>query len=151
MKKTVLIFVVLLLVISCSVRKKPVFIKVDDIKVLSFKTDTIHLQAKAYFKNENDIGGKIATDGIKVFVDGKEMAEVFSDEFKVPANKEFAIPLQIKISSKKVFNQGILGGLLNSVLNKGLKVRLKGDLKYKIFGYSNVYPIDKTEKIKVKI
>ena len=46
---------------------------------------------------------------------------------------------------------GILGGLINSVLNKSVKVQFKGELKYKVLGFSNVYPIDKTEEIKIKL
>jgi len=123
MKKLACFLVIFFLIASCSVKKKPIFLKVDDVKVLSFKLDTIRLQANAYFKNENDIGGKISTDEIKVFVDGIDVAKVSSEEFKVPANKEFAVPLQVMIPSKKIFSNkkgGLLGGLLNSVL-RGIK------------------------------
>lgn len=154
MKRVFIIVVFIFSVItSCSVKKKPVFLKVDDIKVLSFKTDTIKLQAKAYFKNENDIGGKISTDEIKVLVNGTEMAQVSSEEFKVPANEEFEIPLKVVVPTNKVFENnkgGILGGLLSSLLNKSLKVQFKGDIKYKVLGFSSVYPVDKTEEIKIK-
>lgn len=141
------------LITGCSVKKKPTFLKVDDIKFLSFKSDTIRLQANAYFKNENDIGGKIATDEIKVIVNGAEVAQVSSEEFKVPANESFFIPLHVVIPSTKVFenNQGgILGGLLNSLLNKKIKVQFKGDIKYKVLGFSSVYKVDKTQELKIK-
>ncbi len=153
MKIIAYFLIVFLLITSCSVKKKPIFLKIDDIKVLSFKTDTIRLRANAYFKNPNDIGGKISTDEIKVFVNGTELAQVSSEEFKVPANKDFAVPLLVVIPAKRVFENnkgGILGGLLNSLLNKSLKVQFKGDIKYKVLGFSNVYPIDKTEEIKIK-
>lgn len=153
MKKLAYLLVIFFIVTSCSVKKKPVFLKVDDLKLLSFKTDTIRLQANAYFKNENDVGGKISTDEIKVLVDGVDVAQVSSEEFKVPANKEFAVPLIVVIPSKKVFSQkgGILGGLLNSVLKNNLKVQFKGDIKYKVLGFSNTYKIDKTEELKIKL
>lgn len=139
---------------SCAVKKKPVFVKVDDVKLLSLKTDTIRFGANAYFKNPNDIGGKISTDEIKVIVNGAEVAQVSSEEFKVPARKDFTIPLKVVIPAKRVFENnkgGILGGLINSVLNKSVKVQFKGELKYKVLGFSNVYPIDKTEEIKIKL
>lgn len=152
--KNVLYFLAILFIFSnCSVKKKPTFIKVDDVKLLSFKLDTIRLQAKAYFKNENDIGGKISTDEIKVIVNGTEVAQVSSEEFKVPANKEFAVPLNVAMPAKKVFDKnkgGILGGLLSSVLNKSVKVQFKGDIKYKVLGFSSIYKVDKTEDIKIK-
>ncbi|MFD0991906.1 hypothetical protein [Tenacibaculum geojense] len=154
MKKLVYFLLLFTITWSCSVKKPPVFIKVDDIKVLSYKNDTIRLQANAYFKNENDIGGKIATDEIKVIINGAEVAQVSSDEFKVPARKNFFVPLKVVVPAKKVFEnnkQNFLEGLLNSLLNKSVKVQFVGDIKYKVFGYSNIYPINQTEEIKIKL
>ncbi|MGB0891732.1 MAG: LEA type 2 family protein [Flavobacteriaceae bacterium] len=153
MKKFCYFLLISALLTSCSVKKKPVFVKVDDVKLLSLKTDTVRLAANAYFKNPNDISGKISTDEIKVIVNGAEVAQVSSEEFKVPARKDFTIPLKVVIPAKRVFENnkgGILGGLINSVLNKSIKVQFKGELKYKVLGFSNVYPIDKTEEIKIK-
>ena len=90
----------------------------------------------------------------KVIVNGAELAQVSSEEFKVPARKDFIIPLKVVIPAKRVFENnkgGILGGLLNTILNKSVKVQFKGDLRYKVLGFSNVYPIDKTEEIKIKL
>ena len=136
---------------SCSVNKQPTFIKVDKVKVASFSGDTIRLKAEAFFTNPNDVGGKISTDEIKVIVNGAEVAQVSSEEFKVPARKNFTIPLVVVIPARKVFENnknGILGGLLNSFLKKSIQVQFKGDLKYKVFGYSNVYPVDEIQEIK---
>ena len=47
------------------------------LKVLSFASDTVRLQAKAYFKNPNDVGGKLSTDEIKVIVNGAEVSSGF--------------------------------------------------------------------------
>lgn len=154
MKKLIFICAFIFLITSCAVKKKPVFVKVDDVKLLSLKSDTIRLRANAYFKNSNDIGGKISTDEVKVIVNGAELAQVSSKEFKVPARKDFVIPLKVVIPAKRVFENnksGILGGLLNTLLNKSIKVQFKGELKYKVLGFSNVYPIDKTEEIKIKL
>lgn len=151
MKKILPIFALIFIMIGCSVKKKPIFLKVDDVKVLSAKLDTIKLQAKAYFKNENDIGGKISTDKVKVFVNGVEVAKVSSEEFKVPANKEFQIPLLVSIPSKNILNNskgGLLEGLINSVLKRNVEVQFKGNIKYKVLGFSSTYSIDKTKKVK---
>lgn len=154
MKKIISIFILSILITNCSVKKKPIFLKVDDVKILSFKTDTIRLQANAFFKNENDIGGKISTDEIKVIVNGTEVAQVSSDEFKVPANKEFAVPLKVIIPASHVFDKnkgGILGGLLSSVLNQAVKIQFKGDIRYKVLGFSSVYPVNTTKELKIKL
>ena len=152
MKKLVF-FISVLFIVSCSVKQKPIFIKVDDVKIVSIVSDTIRLKANAFFKNPNDIGGKIATDEIKVIVNNEEVAQVFSEEFKVPARKEFTIPLKVVIPTKKIFDtkkNGILGGLLNSLIKQSVKVQFKGELKYKVFGFSHIYKIDKTEDVKIK-
>jgi hypothetical protein len=150
--KNILYFTLLIIIISsCSVNKQPTFIKVDNVKVASFSGDTIRLKAEAFFTNPNDVGGKISTDEIKVILNGAEVAQVSSEEFKVPARKDFTIPLVVVIPARKVFENnknGILGGLLNSFLKKSIKVQFKGDIKYKVFGYSSVYPVDQIQEIK---
>lgn len=153
MKKLLYFSFLFVLINSCSVKEKPVFIKVDNLKITSVSSDTIRLKAEAFFKNPNNVGGKIATDEIKVIINGAEVAQVFSDEFEVPARKEFTIPLRVVIPASRVFENnknGILGGLINSIFNKSVKVQFKGALKYKVLGFSNVYLIDKTEEIKIK-
>lgn len=153
MKNLIYFVVIFSFLMGCSIKKKPKFLKVDDIKIQSFKMDTIRLQANAYFKNENDIGGKISTDEIKVLLNGTEVAQVSSDEFKVPANKEFSVPLQVAVPASKVFDKkkgGILGGILSSILNESIKVQFVGDIKYKVLGFSSVYSINKTEELKIK-
>jgi hypothetical protein len=150
--KNILYFTLLIIIISsCSVNKQPTFIKVDNVKVASFSGDTIRLKAEAFFTNPNDVGGKISTDEIKVILNGAEVAQVSSEEFKVPGRKDFTIPLVVIIPAGKVFENnknGILGGLLNSFLKKSIKVQFKGDIKYKVFGYSSVYPVDQIQEIK---
>ena len=153
MKKGCYFIVLFLLMYSCSVKEYPVFIKVDNVKLIAVASDTIRLQVNAYFQNPNDVGGKISTDEIKVIINGAEVARVSSDEFKVPARNEFSIPLKIVIPSKRIFENnknGILGGLINSIFKKSIKVTFKGDLKYKVFGFSNTYPVDITKDLKIK-
>jgi hypothetical protein len=153
MKKGCYFIVLFLLMYSCSVKEYPVFIKVDNVKLIDVDSDTIRLQVNAYFQNPNDVGGKISTDEIKVIINGAEVARVSSDEFKVPARNEFSIPLKVVIPSKRIFENnknGILGGLINSIFKKSIKVTFKGDLKYKVFGFSNTYPVDITKDLKIK-
>ncbi|MDX6746885.1 hypothetical protein SHK09_08775 [Polaribacter sp. PL03] len=153
MKITLYFFVLVLLITGCSVQKEPVFIKVDNVKVLSFESDTIKLKADAFFENPNDVGGKISTDEIKIFVNGAEVAQVFSEEFKVPARKEFSIPLIAHIPTRNILSSnknGVLGGLLNSLISNKVNVRIKGNLEYVVFGFKREFLIDKSQEIKIK-
>lgn len=153
MKKTFYFLVLLIVIFSCSVQKEPIFIKVDHIKVLSFAADTIKIKADAFFENPNDVGGKISTDNISILVNDIPVAQVSAEEFKVPRRDQFSIPLVAKVSTKSILNtnkNGVLGGLLNSIVTKKVKIRLKGNLEYVVFGFKKEFLVDKSEEIKIK-
>ena len=97
------------------------------------------------------IGGKLETDGIKVVVNDIEVGTVSSKTFNVPAKKEFSIPLNANIPANKILNLNNLSGLLNSVLNKGMQVQYKGEIKYKVFGFSHKYTLDEIQDVKIKL
>ncbi|MDA9316837.1 LEA type 2 family protein [Polaribacter sp.] len=152
MKNGLYFSILFLLMSSCAVNKKPLFIKVDDVKIVSASSDTIRLKAAAFFENPNGVGGTISTDEIQIIINGASIATVSVGEFKVPSRAVFSVPLTAVIPTKKVFQNnknGILGGLINSLLKKSIKLRFKGNLKYKVFGFSNTYPIDKVQEIKL--
>ncbi|MFD2530796.1 MULTISPECIES: hypothetical protein [Polaribacter] len=152
--KNILYFSLLfLLIFGCSVQKEPVFVKVDNVKVVSFAADTIKLKAIAFFENPNDVGGKISTDDLAVFVNDTEVAQIFSEDFKVPARDNFSIPLIAHIPTKNFLNSnknGMLEGLINSFISKKISVRIKGNLEYVVFGFKRDFLVDKTEEIKIK-
>lgn len=153
MKTSVYFLFLILLISSCSVQKEPLFIKVDDVKIVSFASDTIKLKAAAFFENPNAVGGLISADEIDVFVNGIIVAQVFSVPFKVPGNKAFSVPLMAYIPTKNILNSdknGVLGGLLNSLLTRKVKVQIKGNLQYVVFGFKRSFSIDKTQVIKIK-
>lgn len=154
MKKVFYFLVVFLLIISCSVKKQPIFIKVDDIKLVNFAKDTIQLKANAFFENPNDVGGKISTEDLSIFVNNIEVAQIFSDDFKVPARDKFTIPLTAKVATKKILStdkNGVLGGLINSLIRKKVNLRIKGKLYYKVLGFQKEFLVDKTEELKIKL
>lgn len=153
MKSTLYFLVLVLLITSCSVQKEPVFIKVDNVEVISFGLDTIKLKANAFFENPNDVGGKITTDEIVILVNGEEVAQVFSDDFRVPARKEFSVPLIAHIPTKNILNSnknGVLEGLISSLFSNKINVRIKGNLEYVVFGFKRDFLVDKTQEIKIK-
>jgi hypothetical protein len=153
MKNAGYFLILLFLISSCSIQKEPVFIELDNLEVLSFASDTIKLKAIAFFENPNDVGGIIGTDGLKIFVNGKEVASIFSEEFKVPARKEFSIPLRAHIPMKNILTSnknGVLGSLLNSLFTQKVTVRIKGKLRYVVFGFKSDFLVDKTQGIKIK-
>lgn len=150
MKKLIILSTLVITFISCSVKEKPEFLRVENIKVLESTSKTITLTADALFMNPNDIGGALKTDGIKVIVNGNEMASVSTESFEVPAKKEFSIPLRADVPTDSLFSDKSLSGLLGSLLSKKIKVQYKGEIKYKVFGFSHTYAVDETEDVKIK-
>lgn len=150
MKKLIILSTICILFISCSVNEKPQFIGLENIKVLESTSKHVTFTAEAKFINPNDIGGELQTDEIKVFVNDNEMASVSTESFEVPAKKEFSIPLKTKVPTDSIFSNKNLGGLIGSLFSKKIKVQYKGEIKYKVLGFSHYYTIDQTEDVKIK-
>ncbi len=136
---------------ACTVKEHPEFLKVENIKVLESTSKHVTITADAYFLNPNDIGGELKTDAVKVYVNDNEMATVSTKSFKVPAKKEFSIPLKTYIPTDSILSGKNIGGLINSLFSKKVKVQYKGDIIYKALGFSYKYNIDITDNIKIKL
>lgn len=150
MKRLIILSTICLLILGCSVKEKPIFIGIKNIEVIESTSKHITLTANANFMNPNDIGGELQTDEIKVFVNNNEVAQVSSKSFKVPAKKEFSIPLKTRIPIDSLWSNKNLSGLLGSLFTKKIKVQYTGDIKYKVFGFSHFYTINQTEDINIK-
>ncbi|KAB1067262.1 hypothetical protein F6U93_12670 [Tamlana haliotis] len=151
MKKLIILSTIFLTVISCAVREKPEFLGVKNIEISEHNSEYITINAEALFKNPNDIGGKLITNGLKVYVNDNDIATINAATFDVPAHKEFSIPLTSKIPTDSLLTSRNITSLIGSLLSKTIKVQYKGDIKYKVFGFSKSYDIDKTENIKIKL
>ena len=151
MKKLILLSTLCLALFSCSVKEKPEFLYVKNIKVSESTSKVVTLSADAYFKNPNVVGGELKADAIKVLINGNEMASISSESFKVPAKQEFSIPLKAVIPTDSLLSNNNLTGLLGSLFSKKMKVQYKGDIKYKVFGLSHTYTVDETEDVKIKL
>lgn len=153
MRNVLLLLTVGIAILSCSVKEKPVFIAIEAIELVESTSKTVTLKADAIFQNPNDVGGALESDDISVFVNDIKVAQVSSEQFKVPAKKEFTIPLKVKMSTDSILKlkgTDAIGSLLNSLLNKKIKVQYKGDIIYKTFGFSYTYPIDETEMVNIE-
>ena len=151
MKKLMLILLFFSLFFNCTVTEKPEFIGVENIKVVDSNIKTITLSADANFINPNDVGGTLKTDDLKVYINDTEVAKFETKSFDVPSKKNFTIPLTVTVATDSIINNKSLGGLLGSLISQRLKVQYKGEIDYKVFGYSSSYSVDKTQNIKVKL
>ena len=140
-----------LVLVACSVKKYPIFIKVDAVKITGFSSDTIRLKAAVFFENPTLVKGKISTDEISVFANGVEVAQVFSEEFKVPTKDKFSVPISVKIPIKHIINtskNNLLEGFIKVLSKKSMNIRIKGSLVYMVYGFKKEILIDKVSRIK---
>ena len=154
MTKKHTLLLILLVSVSCAIKQKPTFIKVENIKLITANSTKVILSANALFNNPNAIGGRLNTDGVTVYINDISFGMIETEEFKVPADDNFTIPLKIQINTKDLFDKdpnGFLNGLLNSVLNRTLKVRYEGTIQFKALGINHSYLINKTETVKIKL
>ncbi len=136
---------------GCKVTEKPEFVGLENLLIRDGSKDLIMVSADAHFRNPNSVGGTLKTDGIKIFINDVEMATIVSDEFEVPAASDFKIPLNAGIPSDSLFSNKSIGGLIGSLFSESIKVRYKGEITYKVFGFKYNYPIDTTDDVKIKL
>lgn len=151
MKRNILILLIFTLVFNCTVNEQPEFIGLENIKVVDSNIKNITISADAHFINPNDVEGTLKTDDLKVYINATEVAKFVSEEFKVPSKKDFKIPLTVAIATDSIVDKKSIGGLLGSLISQKLEVQYKGEIKYKVFGYSSTYKIDETQNVKVKL
>lgn len=152
MLKSILPIAILILAVSCKLKEKPEFVRVNTIDVVHADLKIVKLKAEAVFMNHNHLGGTLHTDNIDVFVDDQLIAKVSSEEFKVPPQDEFMVPLLVNFDTSKLIdrNNNLLGSLLKQFLNKKVMVRFKGELTYELVGFNSSYPIDHIEEVQIK-
>jgi len=149
-KRILLISLFFTLLFNCTVTEQPEFIGLENIKIVYSTIQSITLSADALFLNKNDVGGTLKTDDLKVFINDTEVATIVSEEFDVPSKQNFKIPLIVAVATDSIIDKKSLGGLLGSLISQRLKVQYKGDIKYKVFGYSSTYLVDETQELKIK-
>ncbi|WP_296313902.1 LEA type 2 family protein [Winogradskyella sp. UBA3174] len=149
-KRLLMFLLTFTLVFNCSITEQPEFVRLDNIKVIDSNSKNITLSADALFLNKNDVGGTLKTDDIKVYINDTEVATIVSDEFDVPRKKNFTIPLTVAVATESLIDKKSLGGLLSGLISQRLKVQYKGDIKYKVLGYSSTYTVDETQEVKIK-
>ena len=138
------------LLFNCTVTEKPEFIGLENFKVVNSTIQSITLSADALFLNKNDVGGTLKTEDLKVYINDTEVATVISNKFDVPSKQNFKIPLIVAVATDSIIDKKSLGGLLGSLISQRLKVQYKGNIKYKVLGYSSTYSVDETQELKFK-
>ena len=141
----------LVFVMSCSVREKPEFVEVNKVNISESNKEFVTLNASAVFNNINHIGGELQIDKVDVLISNQNVATLSSETFDVLAKDQFTIPLTAKIETKKLINKQQIGGILQSIIGRKFQVVLKGNIKYNIIGFTHNYNLNETKIVKLKL
>jgi len=143
-----LLFITIILQ-SCTVNEMPEFIKVSNVDISDYSTETITVTSDLLFHNPNSVGGILQVNQIKVWVNDIDLGNLNSANFKVPAKKEFSVPIVFDVPYKKIFKDknNIVLNVLNALNKKSIEVNYKGNITYKLGVFSYDYPVDYVEVV----
>lgn len=138
---------VLLVVGGCNgPDEKIVLRKIRDV-VVDASTEPL-LKANAVFYNPNDVRGKLKRINVEVYVDGKKAAYVNQKlKTRIPANGEFIVPLEVKLSIKEL---GFMDTLLGVIGGKKFEVRYEGSLKLSYRGFPINVPVHYKDEVRIR-
>lgn len=139
---------------SCTLREKPTFVSIEKINLDKVSSEEITFKASAIFKNPNSIGGEISSETIKIFVDSISVGQLYPSNFNVPAKNEFSIPLEGRLSTKKIMGRNsndLLSNLINIVTSQKVAITFKGDLIFKKGLFKHTYHLNETNDIRIKL
>ena len=126
--------------------EKIVLRKIRDV-VVDASTEPL-LKANAVFYNPNDMRGKLKRINVEVYVDGKKAASVNQKlKTRIPANGEFIVPLEVKLSIKEL---GFMDTLLGVIGGKKFEVRYEGSLKLSYRGIPINVPVHYKDEVRIR-
>lgn len=150
MKHKIVLFIsISLLLFSCNINEKPEFNKVKSVKIVNQSTKEIEFLVNLEFNNPNLLGGTFHSENLRFFINDYELSQLKTEQFEVPANDIFEMPVFIKLDKESIKGNTleIISKLAQIAFTKNIDLTVKGDLNYKVMGYSNAYKIDYQEKI----
>ncbi len=147
--KNVTILLLLILFTSCSMPKAPEFVGVTKIDLKKNNQGKLVLLAFAKYHNPNLVGGTFILKDVKVFVDDKYFANLNSQNYTVPAKKDFEIPLEVDFDVNYFKKKSNILGALNAALQNKLKVHYVGKIYYVNLELNIPYKIDYEQEVKI--
>lgn len=146
------IFLMLILVLVWGSCKRPeediVFKYVRGVVVDASDKDP-RLKANAVFFNPNKMKGKLRKIELDIYVDGKKAGHVDQKlSLLIPANSEFTVPIEVKLSLKEL---GLMNTLFSILGAKKMDVRYVGSIRINYKGIPINVPVDYKSEIRIKI
>ena len=142
---------ILTTIASCTLTQEPDFIKLDDYKIITLNKNEIKLSANSYFLNPNDVGCEVAKTDIEVLVNGLSVSKVNQpNSITLLAGKKFTVPLIVSVPTSTIIKdkKGIIGGVINGLFNKNIKITYKGIVTLKKAGLKYNVDVEGEEILK---
>jgi len=144
--KVSVLFLGLMMVAACERPHEEIVLRQIRDVVVDASTDPM-LKANAVFYNPNNVRGKLKRINVDIWVNGKKAATVDQKlRTEIPAQKEFSVPLEVKLAIKEL---GFLDTLLGMIGGKKFEVRYKGFLKLTYHGIPIRVPVDYTDTVRI--
>ncbi len=150
MKYTFFFISILLIFNACKKPQAPIFIGINNLKIGKIQDGQLMLTADAHCHNPNAMKGKLTGTDLDISIKGKSAGVVNQTELvKIPANADFIIPLEARLSSS-FLSKNLLGGVLSFLQDGKVPVHIQGDVTIKIVEIPLKIPVDHTDEISLK-
>jgi len=150
--KSVSLFLTTLLIslMFCSCEIEDVDFKgIENFKVLKQDMDDIVVRFDMRVNNPNKFNIKIAKTSLDIYINGNKVGKAKMKEgIKILKKKEDAYPVYLKTNGKDVM-KGMMGSL-GSLFGGDVKVRIKGNVKAKVYGIGKKFEIDEEQSVDPK-
>jgi len=108
---------------------------------------TVRIDLKV--NNPNNYNIKIKKTSLDVFVNGAEVGKTkMKNNIVLKKNHQDVYPLYLTLSEKEL--KGSALSSIGSFLKGSMKIRVKGDIKAKVYGVGKKFPIDIEEPVNLR-
>ncbi len=108
---------------------------------------TVRIELKV--NNPNNYNIKIKKSSLDVFVNGAEVGKTkMKNNIVLKKNHQDVYPLYLTLSEKELKRSALSS--IGSFLKGSMKVRIKGDIKAKVYGVGKKFPIDIEEPVNLR-
>ncbi len=151
LRNTLVVLLTSVLLTSCFDYEDVEFKGMEGFKIEDRTADNIKVRLDLRVENPNTYNIKIKKSTLDVYINGKYLGEAkMMNDIKLKKKTEDVYPIYMKTDGRKVLQTAL--GSLGSIFGGGnITVRIKGDIKAKVYGIGKTFPIDVEEPVSMKM
>jgi len=135
---------------ACNKPQAPVFKEIKNLKIGKIQGGTLMLTADAHYYNPNGMKGKLTGTDLEIAIKENKVGVINQAELvKIPANADFIIPLEARLSAD-FLSKNLFGGVLSMLQEGKVPLYIKGEITVKIVEIPIKIPVDHTEEIRLQ-